>query len=72
MVIAACTQEGGFVANLLLHFESQCVAPERQRAIEVSDLQMDVVDIGPDRSCSRRSSSHRRLHHGFGVTRIGT
>jgi len=58
MVIAACTQEGGFVANLLLHFESQCVAPERQRAIEVSDLQMDVVDIGG--RIDRVVAAHRR------------
>ena len=51
VVVPARGDEGGLVAVPLLHLEPEDTSVERERAIDVRDLQVDVpdVDAGIDR-----------------------
>ena len=44
MMVAACGNEGGFLAVALRQFETQNAAIKIQRALEISDFQMPMTD----------------------------
>jgi hypothetical protein len=45
VVVAAGAEEGGGRAHPLRQLEAQHALVERQRAVEVGDLQVDVADV---------------------------
>ncbi len=47
VVVAAGGEERGLVAQLLLELEPEHVAVERDRTVEIGDLQVHVSDIRP-------------------------
>ena len=51
VVVAAGGEERGLVAQALRHVEAEHVSVERERTVDVRDLQVDVADVdaGVDR-----------------------
>ena len=45
MVVAACGEERGLVAEAGLLLEPEGVTPEGERTIEIGHLQVDVADV---------------------------
>jgi hypothetical protein len=45
VVVPARRDEGGLPAEPVLELETEHVAPERERPVEVGDLQVDVADV---------------------------
>jgi hypothetical protein len=60
VVIAAGRQEDGTLA-LLLDLETEDIAPESERALDVGDLEVNMPDprAGMDGTCGLRAVVHR-------------
>ena len=69
MVVSAGADEGGRVAVALHHLESEDVAVEGERTIEVRDLEVHVSDVDPriDRFGHTPNASARALRAAVGV-----
>jgi hypothetical protein len=59
MMVAAGGNERGLIAVALRQFEAQHTAIEAERALEISDLEVDVTDPGSG------GDRDRRIGHGI-------